>query len=85
MAQKFDKETFEFLMKDNQINDEKFKEFHKKMFDEMIEQAIFLACDILKKKEERPGVGDFEEKMSILTKEIVEEKIKLLGSYLTKK
>ena len=50
MAQKFDRETFEFLMKDNQINDEKFKKLHKKMFDEMIEQAIFLACDILKKR-----------------------------------
>ena len=41
----------------------------------MMEQAIFLACDILKKKGERPGVGDFEEKMSILTKEIMEKKL----------
>ena len=75
MAQKFDEKTFEFLMKDNQTDDEKFKEFHKKMFNEMMEQAIFLACDILKKKGERPGVGDFEEKMSILTKEIMEKKL----------
>ena len=56
MAQKFDEETFEFLMKDNQIDDEKFKEFHKKMFNEMMEQAIFLACDILKQKRENDQV-----------------------------
>ena len=51
MAEKFGEETFCFLMKDNEINEEKFKEFHKKIFKEMLEQAKFLACDILKKKE----------------------------------
>ena len=44
MAQKFDQETFDFLTKDNKINEEKFKEFHKKVFEEMMEQAKFLAC-----------------------------------------
>ena len=51
MVEKFDQETFDFLTKDNEINEEKFKEFHKKIFKEMLEQAKFLACDILKKKE----------------------------------
>ena len=51
MAEKFDQETFDFLMKDNEINEEKFKEFHKKIFKEMLEQAKFLACNILTKKE----------------------------------
>ena len=37
-------------MEDNKINDEKLNEFHKKMFNEMLEQSLFLACDLLKKK-----------------------------------
>ena len=60
MVEKFDQETFDFLTKDNEINEEKFKEFHKKIFKEMLKQAKFLACDILKKTGERPGVGDFD-------------------------
>ena len=32
MAEKFDQETLDILMKDNEINEEKFKEFHKKIF-----------------------------------------------------
>ena len=31
MVEKFDQETFDFLTKDNEINEEKFKEFHKKI------------------------------------------------------
>ena len=54
------------------------------MFNEMLEQSLFLACDLLKKKGGRPGAGDFEEKMTNLTKEIMEEKTELLGSYLKK-
>ena len=50
MAQKFDQQTFDFLTKDNEMNEEKFKEFHKKVFEEMMEQAKFLACYILKKR-----------------------------------
>ena len=71
-------------MEDKKITDEKFNEFHKKMFNEMLEQSLFLACDLLKKKGERPCAGDFKEKMTNLTKEIMEEKIELLGSYLKK-
>ena len=63
MAEKFDQETFDFLMKDNEINDEKFKEFHKKIFNKMLEQAMFLACDILKK-------GENDLVLVILTKKI---------------
>ena len=50
MAEKFDEDTLNFLMEDNKINDEKLNEFHKKMFNEMLEQSLFLACDLLKKK-----------------------------------
>ena len=52
MAEKFDQGTLNFLMEDNKINDEKFNEFHKKMFNEILEQSLFLACDLLKKKRE---------------------------------
>ena len=84
MAEKFDQDTLNFLMEDNKINNEKFNEFYKKMFNEMLEQSLFLACDLLKKKGGRPGAGDFEEKMTNLTKEIMEEKTELSGSYLKK-
>ena len=40
----------------------------------MMEQPLFLACDILKKRGERPGVGDFEKKNSDLTSEIMKKK-----------
>ena len=46
MAEKFDQETLDILMKDNEINEEKFKEFHKKIFEEMVDQSLFLACNI---------------------------------------
>ena len=84
MAEKFDQGTLNFLMEDDKINDEIFNEFHKKIFNEILEQSLFLACDLLKKKRERPGAGEFEEKMTNLTKEIMEEKIELLESYLKK-
>ena len=51
MAQKFDQETFDFLTKDNEINEEKFKEFYKKVFEERMEQAKFLVRYILKKRQ----------------------------------
>ena len=44
------------------------------MFHKMLEQSWFLGCDLLKKKGERPGVGDFEEKMTNLTIEIMGKK-----------
>ena len=79
MAEKFDQDTLNFLMEDNKINDEKFNEFHKKMFNEMLKQSLFLAV----KKGKRPGAGDLEKLMN-LTKEIMETKIELLGNYLKK-
>ena len=42
----FNNEDLKTLNEENKINDEKFQEFHKKVFDEMMEQALFLACDI---------------------------------------
>ena len=60
-------EEFDFLMNDNKINDEKFQEFRKKVFGEMLYQALFLACKILDRKGERPGVGEFEKRVTDLT------------------
>ena len=77
-------EDFDFLEKDNKINDEKFQEFHKKMFEEMLDQELFLACKILDKKGQRPGVGEFEKEVSDLTTEIMKTKTDLLGDYLKK-
>lgn len=42
----FNNEDLKTLNEENKINDEKFQEFHKKVFDEMMEQALFLVCDI---------------------------------------
>ena len=42
----FNNEDLKTLNEENKINDEKFQEFHKKVFDEMMEKALFLACDI---------------------------------------
>ena len=83
----FDQDDLKILNEDNTINNEKFKEFHRKVFQEMMEQSLFLACDFLKKSRERPGVGDFEKKISDLTSEIMKKKkkkIDLLGDYLKK-
>ena len=60
-------EEFDFLMNDNKINDKKFQEFRKKVFGEMLYQALFLACKILDRKGERPGVGEFEKRVTDLT------------------
>ena len=35
------------LAEENKINDRNFQQFHKKVFDEMRNQAIFLACKIM--------------------------------------
>ena len=37
MAEKFDQDTLNFFMEDNKSNNEKINEFHKKMFNEMLE------------------------------------------------
>ena len=82
MFSNFDKETFEFILKDNKVNEEKFDIFHKEFFNGMLDQSLFLACKLLNDKGERTGVGEFEEKLNHLTEEIMEEKIKLLGKNL---
>ena len=42
----FNNEDLKTLNEENKITDEKFQEFRKKVFDEMMEQDVFLACDI---------------------------------------
>ena len=84
MASNFDQETFELILKDNKVNEEKFNIFLKEFFNGMLDQSLFLVCKLLNDKGERPGVGEFEEKLNDLTKKIMEEKIKLLGKYLKK-
>ena len=42
----FNNEDLKTLNEENKITDEKFQEFRKMVFDEMMEQAVFLACDI---------------------------------------
>ena len=75
-------EHHQILKEENEIHNQKFVDFHKQGFQLMMQEAIFLANDILKQNGERPGVGDFDEKLTELTKKIVNEKIDLLGSYL---
>ena len=79
------KEDKKILNDENdEILDENFQEFHKKVFDEMLEQVMFLACKVLDREGKRPDVGDFENEFNYLTKHYMEEKIKLLGTYFKK-
>ena len=57
-----------FLAKENEIWDEKFQEFHKKVFNEMRTQAIFLTVKILGQNGKKPGDDDFEDKINELIK-----------------
>ena len=45
----FNNEDLKTLNEENKINDEKFQEFHKKVFDEMMEQALFWRVTFKKK------------------------------------
>ena len=65
------------LNEENHIHDENFQEFHKKIFEHMLNEAVFLAFGILKNNGKRPGVGDFDDELTELTK-----KISLLGTYI---
>ena len=42
----FCEEDVKILDEDNKIIEEKFQEFHGKVFNQMMEQSLFLACDI---------------------------------------
>ena len=70
------------LNEENQIHDENFQEFHKKVFEHMLNEAVFLAFGILKDNGKRPGVGDFDDELTELTKKNIEKKISLLGTYI---
>ena len=50
----------------------------------MLNEAVFLAFRILKDNGKRPGVGDFEDELTELTKKVIEKKISLLGTYIKK-
>ena len=50
----------------------------------MLNEAVFLAFLILKDNGKRPGVGDFEDELTELTKKVIEKKISLLGTYIKK-
>ena len=63
------------LNEKNQIHDENFQEFHKKIFEQMLNEAVFLAFGILKDNGKRHGIGNFEDKLTELTKKIMEKKL----------
>ena len=75
-------EDKKILSEENETHGANFQQFHKKIFDEMLDQAMFLACKILDRNGKRPGVGNFENEFNYLTTHIMGEKIKLLGTYL---
>ena len=75
-------ENKKFLAEENEFWDEKFQEFHKKVLTERRNQAIFLAVKILKWNGKKPGDDDFENEIIYLIKQIIKEKIELLGTYL---
>ena len=58
------------------------RSFKKKGFTERRNQAIFLAVKILEWNGKKPGDDDFENEINYLIKQIIKEKIELLGTYL---
>ena len=51
MASNFDQETFDFILKDNKVNEEKFNIFHKEFFNGMLDQFLFWCLNYLMIKE----------------------------------
>ena len=45
-------------------------------------QVIFLSVKILERNGKKPGDDDFEDKINELIKQIIKEKMELLGTYL---
>ena len=70
------------LAEENEIWNEKFQGFHKKVFNKMRTQAIFLQVKILEWNRKKPGDDDFKDKINVLIKQIIKEKIELMGTYL---
>ena len=75
-------DDIKILNDENVFHDELFQEFDKKVFDKMLTEAIFLGCKSLEREGKRPGVRDFENELNYLTRHIMEERIKLLGTFL---
>ena len=47
MASNFDQETFELILKDNKLNEEKFDIFHKEFFNGMLDHPYFWRVNYL--------------------------------------
>ena len=60
------KEDFKILKEENIIHKQEFHEFHKKIFNKMLYQAVSMSYEILKKDGKRPGVEDFENELNEL-------------------
>ena len=58
--------------------EQQFREFHKKVFAYLFKTSLTLAIDLLTNNGEEPH----ERKLKELTKEILEEEIKMLEQYL---
>ena len=56
------------LAEENEIWNKKFQGFHKKVFNEMRTEAIFLPVKILEWNRKKPGDDDFEDKINALIK-----------------
>ena len=51
MASSFDQETFELILKDNKLNEEKFDIFHKEFLNGMLDHPYFWCVNYLMIKE----------------------------------
>ena len=72
------------LTKQNDAHEKNVQAFHKKIFNEMLQEAIKMAVEILVNEDDYPtsDYSVFEEKSNRLVKTIVEEKLRMLGNYL---
>ena len=76
------KRNLKKLFEENKIHEEIFEKLHKKIFDQMEDEAIFLEFQILDRLGKTPSVDGFNEEFSKLVNDILKNKIELLGSYL---
>lgn len=72
------------LTKQNDAHEKNVQAFCKKIFNEMLKEAIKMAVEILVNEDDYPtsDYSVFEEKSNRLVKTIVEEKLRMLGNYL---
>ena len=72
------------LKKENDAHEKIFQAFHKEIFDEVLKEAIKVAVEILVREDDyaTSEYSVFEDRSNRLLKTIIEEKIRMLGSYL---